>query len=198
MLSIVSRSSRWSVFHFFEFLYDAKFLKVVRSTLLRLPLMGPLRAIPGGPPASMAWTPLTQGSPHQINGFQKKLGWDPPHFVCRLRFFKRFFQGWTADTGPRPHLGSFWGDFLKNHMKTCQIDPRWFKINKIAIMNQAEIICDAFFKISNFMIFGVFWPLLASKMLIFSSVAALPRNAIRITHMAVSYTHLTLPTNREV
>ena len=46
---------------------------MVRSTLLQLALMGPLRAIPGGPPASMAWTPLPQDSPHQINGFQKKL-----------------------------------------------------------------------------------------------------------------------------
>ena len=53
---------------------------MVRSTLLRLPLMGPLRAIPGGPPASMAWTPLTQGSPHQIDGFQKKLDSYPHHF----------------------------------------------------------------------------------------------------------------------
>ena len=59
-------------------------------------------------------------------------------------------------------------------------------------MNQSEIICDAFFTISNFMILGVFWPLLASKMLIFSSVAALPRNAIRLTHMVRS-TLLQLP-----
>ena len=53
---------------------------MVRSTLLRLPLMGPLRAIPGGPPASVAWTPLTHGSPHQINGFDQKLDSYPHHF----------------------------------------------------------------------------------------------------------------------
>ena len=53
---------------------------MVRSILLRLPLMGPLRANPGGPPASVAWTPLTQGSPHQIDGFQKKLDSYSHHF----------------------------------------------------------------------------------------------------------------------
>ena len=97
---------------------------VVRSILLRLLLMGPLRANPGGPPASVAWTPLTQGSPYQINKFEKKLFWDPPDFIYRFRIFKGFFQGWTADTATQPTLGHILSFFFEKSIKTFQIHSK--------------------------------------------------------------------------
>ena len=74
--------------------------------------MGPLRAIPGGPPGSVAWTPLTQSFTHSINRYYQKLFKDYPYFICRFRIFNRFFQGWTADIDTEPHLRSFWCHFF--------------------------------------------------------------------------------------
>ena len=84
-----------------------RFPLMVRSTLLRLLLMGPLRANPGGPPASVAWTPFTQGFLYKINGFQKSLTLTLPIFDVDFRFSNDF----SGVDRRYHHAGPIWVHF---------------------------------------------------------------------------------------